>query len=123
MIPQNSIKEDLEKAVTLISEVYKKVYEQRAKQLENDQAAIGPNVFYLGTKKQLDLVLKKFGPRKPRMATAAMIFTIEIPAIVDSPGIPVKGTKYSPAARANAAIAAEKPTIMDTHPLMKPSNG
>lgn len=56
------------------SVVYKKVFKEGARRMENENAAIGPNVYYLGTEKQLDLVLKKFGPRKSRFATPAMIW-------------------------------------------------
>ncbi len=53
------------------SVVFKKVYEEGAWRMENENAAIGPNVYYLGTPEQLELVKEKFGPRKPRFATPA----------------------------------------------------
>lgn len=56
------------------SVVYKKVYEEGAWRMENENASIGPNVYYLGTKEQLKLVLDKFGPRKSRLATPAQMW-------------------------------------------------
>ncbi len=49
------------------SEVYKLVYEQGARRLETRQVAIGPNVYYLGKKEHVDLVLATFPPRRPRL--------------------------------------------------------
>jgi len=54
--------------------VYQKVFREGARRMENENAAIGPNVYYLGSEKQLELVRKKFGPRKPIFATPAMIW-------------------------------------------------
>ena len=39
------------------SDVYKMVYEQGARRLETSEVAIGPNVYYLGKKEHVDLVL------------------------------------------------------------------
>jgi len=49
------------------SEVFHLVYDEGAGRIETDEVAIGPNVYYLGTKKQLDLIRSEFGPRPPRM--------------------------------------------------------
>ncbi|MEE9429638.1 MAG: 4Fe-4S dicluster domain-containing protein [Melioribacteraceae bacterium] len=54
--------------------VYKKVFEEGAWRNENENAAIGPNVYYLGTKNQLEIVKAKFGPRKARLATPAQMW-------------------------------------------------
>lgn len=53
------------------SVVYRKVYKEGAWRMENKNASIGPNVYYLGTEEQLKLVLDKFGPRKSKLATPA----------------------------------------------------
>jgi tetrathionate reductase subunit B len=49
------------------SDVYKMVYEQGAHRLESAEVAIGPNVYYLGKKEHVDLVLATFPPHRPRM--------------------------------------------------------
>jgi len=56
------------------STVYKMVYEQGAWRNENENASIGPNVYYLGTEEQLKIVQEKFGPRKSRLATPAKMW-------------------------------------------------
>jgi len=62
--------------------VHKKVYAEGAWRMENDNASIGPNVYYLGTKEQLELVLDKFGPRKPRLASPAQMWKDVIKPVV-----------------------------------------
>jgi len=57
------------------SVVYQKVFGEGAWRMENENAAIGPNVYYLGKEKQLELVRQKFGPRKPRFATPAKFWS------------------------------------------------
>jgi tetrathionate reductase subunit B len=49
------------------SDVFKMVYEQGARRLETEEVAIGPNVYYLGRKEHVDLVLATFPPHPPRM--------------------------------------------------------
>ena len=49
------------------SDVFKMVYEQGARRLQTAEVAIGPNVYYLGKKQQVDLVLATFPPHRPRM--------------------------------------------------------
>lgn len=51
-------------------EVFHLVYDRGATRLETADVAIGPNVYYLGTEKQLELVKEKFAPRQPRMPAA-----------------------------------------------------
>jgi len=52
------------------SDVFHLVYERGANRIESEDVAIGPNVYYLGTQKQLELVKEKFAPREPRMPAA-----------------------------------------------------
>jgi len=52
------------------SEVFRMVYEKGARRLQTAQVAIGPNVYYLGKKQDVDLVFAKFPPRAPRMAAS-----------------------------------------------------
>ena len=52
------------------SDVFKMVYEQGARRLETSEVAIGPNVYYLGKKEHVDLVLTEFPPHRPRMPEA-----------------------------------------------------
>ncbi len=49
------------------SVVYKLVYEKGSRRLETSQVAIGPNVYYLGKKEHIDLLLNTFPPRRPGM--------------------------------------------------------
>ena len=49
------------------SEVFKMVYEQGARRLQTPEVAIGPNVYYLGKKENVDLVLASFPPHRPRL--------------------------------------------------------
>ncbi len=48
------------------SDVFRMVYEGGARRLQTRQVAIGPNVFYLGKKEDVDLAFAKFPPRSPR---------------------------------------------------------
>lgn len=52
------------------SEVFRMVYEQGARRLQTAQVAVGPNVYYLGKKQDVDLAFAKFPPRAPRMAAS-----------------------------------------------------
>jgi tetrathionate reductase subunit B len=49
------------------SDVFKMIYERKARRLETADVVIGPNVYYLGKKEHVDLVLAKFPPHPPRM--------------------------------------------------------
>jgi tetrathionate reductase subunit B len=49
------------------SDVFKMVYVQGARRLETAEVSIGPNVYYLGKKEHVDLVLAKFPPHRPRL--------------------------------------------------------
>ena len=72
--------------------VYKKVFEEGAWRNENDNAAIGPNVYYLGTKNQLEIVKAKFGPRKPRLATPSQMWKdILKPLVMGAVGVTFVG--------------------------------
>ncbi|NOX18756.1 MAG: 4Fe-4S dicluster domain-containing protein [Chlorobi bacterium] len=64
------------------SVVYKKVYREGAWRNENENASIGPNVYYLGTPEQLEIVKEKFGPRQSRMATPAEMWKDVIKPLV-----------------------------------------
>lgn len=52
------------------SEVHRMVYLQGARRIESKDVAVGPNVYYLGTPEQLDLVTASFAPRAPRLPLA-----------------------------------------------------
>jgi len=52
------------------SEVFSMVYERGAKRIETEDVSIGPNVYYLGSERQLDLVATHYPPRQPRMPAA-----------------------------------------------------
>jgi len=47
--------------------VFNAVYEKHARRLENEAAAPGPNVYYLGKPQHIDLVLATFGPHAPHL--------------------------------------------------------
>ena len=64
------------------SKVYKMVYEQGAWRNQNENASIGPNVYYLGTEEQLKIVSEKFGPRKSHLATPAKMWKNVIKPLV-----------------------------------------
>jgi len=72
--------------------VYKLVYEEGAWRNENENASIGPNVYYLGTEEQLKIVQEKFGPRKSHLATPAKLWKdILKPVIFSAIGITFTG--------------------------------
>jgi tetrathionate reductase subunit B len=52
------------------SNVFKMVYERGARRLETTDVSIGPNVYYLGKKEHVDLVLAQFPPHRPRLPVA-----------------------------------------------------
>jgi tetrathionate reductase subunit B len=52
------------------SDVFKMVYERGARRLETMDVSIGPNVYYLGKKEHVDLVLAQFPPHRPRLPVA-----------------------------------------------------
>ena len=54
--------------------VFGAVYEKHARRLENSNAAVGPNVYYLGKPGHLDLVSATFGPRAPRLLRPAEVW-------------------------------------------------
>lgn len=56
------------------SDVFRLVYEKGARRLETAEVAIGPNVYYLGKKEQLDLVLASFAPHPPRLVQPGQIW-------------------------------------------------
>lgn len=49
------------------SYVFNAVYEKHVRRLENEAAAPGPNVYYLGKPQHVDLVLATFGPHAPHL--------------------------------------------------------
>lgn len=51
-------------------QVFQLVYGRGARRLETPAVAVGPNVYYLGSAQQLDLVQKSFPPREPRLPAA-----------------------------------------------------
>jgi Fe-S-cluster-containing dehydrogenase component len=52
------------------SEVYQLVYGKGASRIESDEVKVGPNVYYLGSKGEPELVAQTFPPRQPRMPSA-----------------------------------------------------
>ncbi|MBS1858783.1 MAG: 4Fe-4S binding protein [Acidobacteria bacterium] len=56
---------DLEDASSSVSQM---VYEKGARRNETPAVHIGPNVYYLGRKANVDLALASFAPRPPRLA-------------------------------------------------------
>ena len=56
------------------SQVFDLVYRQGARRLQTKDVAIGPNVYYLGSDKHIDLVLEKFKPHEPRLKPPAKMF-------------------------------------------------
>ncbi len=48
------------------SDVFRLVYEKGARRLESRDVAIGPNVFYVGRKQDVEPVLASFAPHAPR---------------------------------------------------------
>ncbi|MGC8792826.1 MAG: 4Fe-4S dicluster domain-containing protein, partial [Bryobacteraceae bacterium] len=52
------------------SEVYRLVYDRGARRTESEQVRIGPNVYYLGSRGEPELVQEAFPPRPPRMPEA-----------------------------------------------------
>jgi hypothetical protein len=55
--------------------VFHMVYEQGARRLESPDVAIGPNVYYLGKKEHVDLVLATFPPHPPKLLAAGVIWS------------------------------------------------
>lgn len=51
-------------------EVHRMVFHDGAQRIETDSVALGPNVYYLGTPKQLELVQAKYPPRAPQLLTS-----------------------------------------------------
>jgi len=52
------------------SEVFHMVFELGARRLQTEQIAVGPNVYYLGRKPEVDVAFAKFPPHPPRTAAA-----------------------------------------------------
>ena len=48
-------------------DVFKMVYERGARRLETNEVSIEPNVYYLGRKEHVELILAKFPPQRPRL--------------------------------------------------------
>ena len=57
------------------SSVFKLIYERGARRLETADVAIGPNVYYLGKKEQVDLAFASFAPHKPRMLRPGRVWS------------------------------------------------
>ncbi len=56
------------------SEVYKLVFEEGARGITSDEVNLGPNVYYVGDDKKVDLIINKFPPRKPKLPTPASLW-------------------------------------------------
>jgi tetrathionate reductase subunit B len=56
------------------SDVFHLVYERASRRNETAQVHIGPNVYYLGKKKSVDLALATFSPRLPRLLTQGRLW-------------------------------------------------
>ena len=55
-------------------EVFRMVYEQGARRNETAAVHLGPNVYYLGRKKNVELALATFAPRLPRRLTQSRLW-------------------------------------------------
>jgi tetrathionate reductase subunit B len=56
------------------SDVFRLVYAEGARRLESKDAAVGPNVYYLGKPAQLALLAESFPPRAPRLPLAGEVW-------------------------------------------------
>lgn len=56
------------------SDVARLVFKDGARRIESSRTAIGPNVYYVGTPSQLDLVEGTFTPREPRLPASGEIW-------------------------------------------------
>lgn len=57
------------------SEIFHMVYEQAARRLETPQVVIGPNVYYMGKKQDVELVFERFPPRLPRTPSSGQLWS------------------------------------------------
>ena len=57
------------------SEVFPLVYEKAARRLETAEVAVGPNVYYLGKKEHVDLILARFAPHPPRLLRPGQLWS------------------------------------------------
>ena len=53
------------------SEVFRLVYSKGARRIEGDEVKVGPNVYYLGSRGEAELVAGLFPPRQPKMPSSA----------------------------------------------------
>jgi len=57
------------------SEVSRLVFLGGARRIETAEVAVGPNVYYLGSPRRLDLVAASFPPRRPRLLAAGQVWS------------------------------------------------
>jgi tetrathionate reductase subunit B len=57
------------------SDVFRLVYRQGAHRVESSQVAIGPNVYYTGTREHTELLLSGFAPQPPRTIAPGKIWS------------------------------------------------
>lgn len=74
------------------SDVFRAVYLEGAHRVEGPEAAIGPNVYYLGRADHLDLLDTTFPPHAPRLpASGSMLRGLVKPAVVAAVGLAFAG--------------------------------
>jgi tetrathionate reductase subunit B len=64
------------------SEVFHMVFDLGARRLQTGQVAVGPNVYYLGKKSEVELAFSKFPPHPPRTAAARQFWSRVVKPIV-----------------------------------------
>ena len=64
------------------SAVFDLVYRQAARRMETPNVAIGPNVYYLGKEKQLELMSASFPPHPPHTIAAAAVWSKLVKKVV-----------------------------------------
>jgi tetrathionate reductase subunit B len=64
------------------SQVFHLVFDLGARRLQTAQVAVGPNVYYLGKKPEVDLALSKSQPHPPRTAAARAFWSRVVKPVV-----------------------------------------
>lgn len=74
------------------SDVFRMVFSEGAHRMETPEVAIGPNVYYLGKKEHLDLVLTSFPPRAARLPASGTLWDrIVKPVVIGAVGVTFLG--------------------------------
>lgn len=56
------------------SEVFRMVFSEGASRRDTPEIAVGPNVYYLGKREQVDLVMASYPPRPPKLPVAGVLW-------------------------------------------------